>query len=133
MPKSLLLAALLLAAGCGAAAHAHAPAARPRAAHAAADMHYGAYLPRGPERAALQADCEICHSGDMYATQRLSKATWDAEVTKMMKFGSPLPKPEKSRVVDYLARYLGPTVPRVDAVPTATAPPISYTAPPQSQ
>lgn len=90
------------------------------------DLYYGAHLPNGPERTALKVNCEICHSGDMYASQRLSKVVWNAEVTKMMKFGSPLPKTEKARVVAYLAKYLGPTVPRSDAVPTATAPPISY-------
>jgi hypothetical protein len=90
-------------------------------------------LPPGPELAALQANCEICHSEDMISTQRLSKATWDAEVTKMMFFGSPLPKSEKDAVVAYLTRYLGPTVPRVSAVPVVSAPPISYTAAPSSE
>jgi hypothetical protein len=88
------------------------------------------YLPQGPERAALTANCQICHGGDMYETQRLSRATWEAEVTKMVGFGSPLPNSAKEAVVNYLAEYLGTTVPRVSAVPVVTAPPISYTGPP---
>lgn len=90
----------------------------------------GANLPPGRELSDLQSSCEICHSGDMWYTQRLSKPVWDAEVTKMMKWGSPLPKADKARVVAYLAKYLGPTVPRRPAPPTATAPPISYSGPP---
>lgn len=111
----------------------NAGAASPAVAASGGDWYYGARLPAGPERAALQADCEICHSGDMYATQRLSKATWTAEVTKMMKFGSPLPAGQKDRLVAYLAKYLGPTVPRPQARRTATAPAITYTSAPQAQ
>jgi hypothetical protein len=91
---------------------------------------YGASLPPGLELTALRTNCEICHSGDMYATQRLSKTVWDAEVTKMIGFGAPLPKSQQVAVVNYLARYLGPNVPRVKVVPVVTAPPISYSGPP---
>lgn len=97
------------------------------------DLYYGSHLPPGPELTDLKNSCEICHSGDMYATQRLSKAIWTAEVTKMMKFGSPLPKADKTRVIAYLTKYLGTTVPRSDIVPTATAPPLSYANPPAAQ
>ena len=107
--------------------------ASPMAVASGGDLYYGAHLPAGPQLTDLKTTCEICHSGDMYATQRLSKPIWDAEVTKMMKFGSPLPKADKASVVAYLAKYLGTTVPRPDAVPTATAPPITYGSPPTKQ
>lgn len=102
---------------------------------ASADMSSfgGTNLPAGHELSALQTSCQICHSSDMWYTQRLSKPMWDAEVTKMMKFGSPLPKSDKAAVVAYLAKYLGPTVPRRAGPPTATAPPLSYAGPPTAQ
>ncbi len=93
----------------------------------------GTNLPAGRELSDLQTSCQICHSSDMWYTQRLSKPIWDAEVTKMMKFGSPLPKSDKAAVVAYLAKYLGPTVPRRAGPPTATAPPLSYAGPPAAQ
>ncbi len=102
---------------------------------ASADMASfgGTNLPAGRELSDLQTSCQICHSSDMWYTQRLSKPMWDAEVTKMMKFGSPLPKNDKAAVIAYLAKYLGPTVPRRAAPPTATAPPLSYAGPPAAQ
>ncbi len=102
---------------------------------ASADMSSfgGTNLPAGHELSDLQTSCQICHSSDMWYTQRLSKPMWDAEVTKMMKFGSPLPKSDKAAVVAYLAKYLGPTVPRRAGPPTATAPPLSYAGPPAAQ
>lgn len=118
---------VICAAGIAIAAAAQTP---PSPAPSGPDYYYGAYMPPGPARTALKTNCEICHSGDMYATQRLSEPIWDAEVTKMMKFGSPLPASDKAMVIAYLAKYLGPTVPRIDAVPTATAPPVTYASPP---
>jgi len=89
----------------------------------------GATLPSGAELTALKNSCQICHSFDMVYTQRLSQKTWLAEVTKMMKWGSPLPKKQKDSVIAYLTKYLGPTVPRDSHYATATAPPESIPAP----
>jgi hypothetical protein len=91
----------------------------------------GATLPAGQELDALQNSCRACHSFNMVTQQRLSAATWKAEVTKMRGFGAPLKAAQEPAVVAYLARYLGPTVPRLHAHATATAPPITYGAPPQ--
>jgi hypothetical protein len=93
----------------------------------------GATLPKSHELLALQQNCQICHSFDMVYSQRLSKPTWTAEVTKMMKFGSPLPKRDKAAVVAYLAKYLGPSVPRANDRATAVAPVITYSAAPVQQ
>lgn len=90
-----------------------------------ANEYGGAALPKGPELTALQNSCQICHSFDMVYTQRLSQKTWLVEVTKMMKWGSPLPKKQKTSVIAYLTKYLGPTVPRESHYATATAPPES--------
>lgn len=86
----------------------------------------GVTLPAGPELVKLQANCTICHSLDMVYTQRLSSKTWNAEVTKMIKFGSPLPKADKERIVAYLAKYLGPEAPRSSVRELVPAPPITY-------
>lgn len=110
-------------------ATAASPAAATTSAATSADMSTGEYagatLPKGAELTALQNSCQICHSFDMVYTQRLSQKTWLAEVTKMMKFGSPLPKKQEASVVAYLTKYLGPTVPRSGRFATATAPPES--------
>jgi hypothetical protein len=102
----------------------------PPAQAAAAASFGGANLPPGRELTDLRNSCQICHSPDMWYTQRLSKATWQAEVTKMMGFGAPIPPADKAHVVAYLAKYLGPTVPRRASAPLATPPPITYTAAP---
>ncbi len=130
--RDALLALIVLAlAGCGSQSATSTTTSSPQPLDS--DVYYGAHLPAGPQRAALQANCEICHSADMYTQQRLSKIVWNAEVTKMIKFGSPLPKAEQSTIVAYLAKYLGPTVPRDSALPSATAPPLSYSGPPPAQ
>lgn len=94
-------------------------------------VSFGASLPAGPEFTTLQADCEICHGREMWASQRLSHAVWEAEITKMIGFGAPVPKSQKEALVNYLTRYLGPSIPRIGNAPTAPAPAISFTGPPQ--
>ncbi|HTJ25841.1 MAG TPA: cytochrome C [Candidatus Limnocylindria bacterium] len=97
-----------------------------------APVHAGPVtLPAGPELLALQNSCEACHSLNMVTQQRLSAATWKAEVTKMRGFGAPLKAAQEPAVVAYLARYLGPTAPRTAVRTTATAPPITYGEPPR--
>ena len=93
----------------------------------------GATLPAGTELTGLQNSCRICHSLGMVTQQRLSAATWKAEVTKMRKWGAPLPAAQQATVVAYLAKYLGPTVPRAGLRTVVTAPPITLAAPPPAQ
>jgi mono/diheme cytochrome c family protein len=91
----------------------------------------GATLPAGPELTALRSNCITCHSAGLVTQQRLSAATWKAEVTKMRGFGAQITPAQEPAFVAYLARYLGPEVPRSSAQPTVTAPPITYSGPPQ--
>ena len=95
------------------------------------EISFGASLPPGPELTVMMTDCEICHGREMWAQQRLTRSAWEAELTKMIKFGAPMPKSQEQSVAIYLARYLGPNVPRVGSQPTAPAPAISYTSAPQ--
>ena len=138
MLRSAALALLVVSAACSSnqntsqsvASSSAQPAGSSPTMYPLGSISFGASLPPGKELTALQADCEICHGREMWASQRLSQTAWDAEVTKMIKFGAPVPKAEKAALVTYLARYLGPSVPRVGHAPTATAPPISFTGPP---
>lgn len=53
-----------------------------------------------------QTRCVICHSEDLVAQQRLSRAQWDAAVSKMVRWGAPLSASEQKVLVEYLAaRY----------------------------
>lgn len=98
--------------------------------HAVVGEFGGVNLPKGHQLLALQTSCQVCHSLDMVYTQRLSKATWTVEVTKMMKFGAPLPKSDKVAVIAYLTKYLGPGVPRPTDRATAIAPETTYSSAP---
>ena len=53
-----------------------------------------------------QTRCVICHSEDLVAQQRLSRAQWNATVSKMVRWGAPLSASEQKVLVEYLAtRY----------------------------
>ncbi len=52
----------------------------------------------------MQDNCLICHTEDMIAGQRLTATQWKAEVDKMIKWGSPLPKEAVDPLIEYLAR-----------------------------
>jgi mono/diheme cytochrome c family protein len=59
--------------------------------------------------------------------QRLSAATWKAEIDKMRGFGAPLPAASEASVVAYLTAHLGPSVPLTAPNAVVTAPPVTYT------
>ena len=137
--RTIALALIVAAAACSSHQNNAASVASPGQAAAGSgsqpyslgEISFGASLPPGPELTALMTDCEICHGREMWAQQRLSRSAWDAELTKMIKFGSPMSKSQEASVATYLARYLGPNVPRVGSQPTAPAPAITYTSAPQ--
>jgi mono/diheme cytochrome c family protein len=55
---------------------------------------------------AVRENCLICHGEEMIASQRLTPRQWQAEVEKMVGWGSPLPPEMQGPVVEYLAaRY----------------------------
>lgn len=63
--------------------------------------------PAGPGRDLVKTNCTICHSSDMIAGQRLSSDTWAKEVDKMAGWGSPIPKDQKAKLVEYLTTHFG--------------------------
>jgi len=54
---------------------------------------------------AFTRSCLICHDRDLIAQQRLPRAGWVREVEKMMRWGAPVNEPEKTALVDYLAKH----------------------------
>ena len=56
-------------------------------------------------------NCMMCHHGGLVESQRLSRAQWEAEVTKMVGWGAPLPEPERANLIEYLVTEYGPEGP----------------------
>jgi len=78
-------------------------------------------LPRSPPLALgaeaeglVENNCLACHSADMLAQQRLSRAQWDAAVKKMRKWGAPLEEENEAPLVEGLAAALGQEAPRYE-------------------
>jgi mono/diheme cytochrome c family protein len=65
----------------------------------------------GPNLAAAQANCLICHGADyVYNQPPLSKAQWTAEVTKMRNaYKAPVVDGDVERIVEYLMSQNGKT------------------------
>ena len=51
-----------------------------------------------------EANCLMCHGGEMVDRQRLTPKQWAAEVEKMVGWGAPLPKEEAPGLVAYLSK-----------------------------
>ena len=63
----------------------------------------------GPGSDAINNNCLACHSADMVLNQpALPKATWQAEVDKMINaYKAPVAKEDVAVIVDYLTRTKG--------------------------
>lgn len=79
--------------------------------------------PEGAGKKPLQQACLICHSGDIIASQRLTRELWEKTLHKMVKWGAPLPSSDTRALLDYLTQHFGPDVPpapaRRMAIPSA--------------
>jgi hypothetical protein len=67
-------------------------------------------LAEGEGRREVQSFCAICHS-TRYITMQppLPGATWEAEVTKMMKtYGAPIPEAAAKKITAYLQAHYAP-------------------------
>ena len=62
--------------------------------------------PNGPNSQAMNNNCLTCHSAGMVLTQpKLTRAQWQAEVTKMVKvYKAPVAPADVAPIVDYLAQ-----------------------------
>ena len=89
--------------GLGTASYASSAAYTPEALHAPA-----ASWPAGEGGAIAQSKCLICHNAEIIQAQRLKPAQWQAEVTKMTKWGAPLTPKEQQTLALWLASHYGP-------------------------
>ncbi len=56
----------------------------------------------------VRAACLPCHGADVMEQQRLTRAQWDREVTKMVNWGAPQLKPDdRSAILDFLVSKWG--------------------------
>ena len=52
--------------------------------------------------------CIGCHEADIVAGQRLTRAQWDREVTKMTGWGAPVKPGDRDGIIDFLSQHFGP-------------------------
>jgi mono/diheme cytochrome c family protein len=67
-------------------------------------------LKPGPGLDKVESNCSACHSLDYIQMNApfLNPATWDAEVTKMIKaFGAPIDEADARVIADYLKKNYG--------------------------
>jgi len=64
--------------------------------------------PGSPQPAALRGACRVCHDDDVIRQQRLTRAQWDREITKMTGWGAKLQDQDRAGLLDYLFSNYGP-------------------------
>jgi sulfite dehydrogenase len=52
--------------------------------------------------------CMTCHGDDVIRQQRLTRAQWDREITKMTNWGAPVKPENRDSILNYLAQQYGP-------------------------
>jgi cytochrome c5 len=55
-----------------------------------------------------QAACLTCHDDHMMKPQRLTRAQWDREVTKMIGWGAEVKPEHRNAILDYLSAHFKP-------------------------
>jgi hypothetical protein len=61
-----------------------------------------------PPDATFKDTCLTCHEVDVIAQQRLTRAQWDREITKMTNWGAPVKPENRDAILNYLAERFGP-------------------------
>ena len=102
-PRAGILAGSLLVLGLAVAPRSDEPASEP-----ATEAEYEAAV----ARQSMRENCLICHSEEMIASQRLTRAQWQGEVEKMVGWGAPLPKDRVAPLIDFLAQSYPTGAPR---------------------
>jgi hypothetical protein len=64
-------------------------------------------LPRDRDRQMVTGRCIICHSLEMIAQQRQTRAEWAVIVDRMISYGMPVQPGDRERILTYLAKHLG--------------------------
>lgn len=57
--------------------------------------------------ASLQSSCAVCHQEDVIRQQRLTRAQWDREITKMTDWGAQIAPQDRETLLNYLVRVFG--------------------------
>jgi len=57
--------------------------------------------------AKIRQACTACHETDIIAGQRLTRAQWDREVTKMTGWGATVNPADRNELLDFLVQYFG--------------------------
>lgn len=55
-----------------------------------------------------QQSCLPCHGNDVVTQQRLTRAQWEREVTKMVNWGAKVKTEDREGILSYLSKYFGP-------------------------
>ena len=63
--------------------------------------------PRNEPPAPFGKACLACHGDDVIRQQRLTRAQWDAELTKMTGWGARISEQDRGALLDYLAASFG--------------------------
>jgi molybdenum-dependent oxidoreductase-like protein len=58
--------------------------------------------------AGFKETCMTCHGEDVIRQQRLTRAQWDREITKMTNWGAPVTPDNRDSILNYLAQQFGP-------------------------
>jgi DMSO/TMAO reductase YedYZ molybdopterin-dependent catalytic subunit len=56
----------------------------------------------------FRAACNVCHESDVIQQQRLTRAQWDREITKMTGWGASVTPEERNSFLNFLAGNFGP-------------------------
>ena len=64
-------------------------------------------LPQDRDQQMVSGRCIICHSLEVIAQQRQTRAEWEAIVDRMISYGVPVGPGDRERIVAYLTKHLG--------------------------
>jgi mono/diheme cytochrome c family protein len=80
-------------------------------------------LPAGPNRDLVYGACRTCHDLQyLVESAGIGRDDWDALIDSMGQYGLRIAPPERAKILDYLATYLGPhPPPAAAAAPPAPA------------
>lgn len=79
-------------------------------------------LPPGPNRDLVAGVCGACHDPQYLSESAgLGRSDWSSVLDGMRQFGLKLAPPEREKILEYLATYLGPHPPAAPAPPAKPA------------
>jgi hypothetical protein len=63
--------------------------------------------PAGNPPASFQSSCVVCHQDDVIRQQRLTRAQWDREITKMTEWGAQAGPADREELLNFLTQVAG--------------------------